>query len=638
MKGKHFEKKKVSIKRVILLIVALVLAAAVLTVSTAAWVETVSTYRIYTSNNEQYQSPAVQTGTIMNAANHRASVSAGSTSSIDLSNMIHESGDFHLAAASSANGAKIIFPSAKGQAANYREATASDNNVNFVSISFKVTNANAFLFSGIPTIAFDGTALQNSSLVRVAIGKGNSYKIFSLKSETNQSVVAQQNGTSETTNVYSFSDFASGVSSSPVISVSAGEIMTLRIWIQDPSHSEYGTYSGKKITISGLSLVPAYQVKAITSVNNSEVTTTDVGKVQAGNSPEGAVSTTYVRHGSNVQLKATLVATGSNYEFAGWADTASGSASGTSPLTINNVTGNVTKYAKFNQMYTITAKGILGTDVNSGSTTYGQVKIGNGNLDVTVTARVETGSSVLLTAEPASGYTVDCWYVGNTSTVVPNSNGKTQITVSVSSNVTYYVSFRQLKTTKIYMLDRGNSDMRIYVWGKYTGQKYTAEYSSGGGNGLSLDKSRGLYYFTFTTGSDENIGIIISNGGDDNTKSEYEAHVGETCLIKQSGDSIDRSFTLGSKKFVYFSNNKNWNSLKCYYTNGGSGWPGNDMTYAYTTSNEAKYYREVTTSSTIVFNNNGNTDQTVDISGSASECRYYLTNKNNDNKWEVGTW
>ena len=63
------------------------------------------------------------------------------------------------------------------------------------------------------------------------------------------------------------------------------------------------------------------------------------------------------------------------------------------------------------------------------------------------------------------------------------------------------------------------------------------------------------------------------------------------------------------------------------------------MTAAYLTDGEQKYYKQIQTDSLFIFNNNGNgANQTVNLYGSASECRYYLKDEYDNGHRKVGTW
>lgn len=722
-------KNRIFNKKLIVSIVALVLILSTMLVSTYAWVETVSTIRIYTGSN----GTASKTGTIMTHDYQKASISAGASSGIDISKMYHEAGDFHLAPASSSDGKNIIFPAAKGQSTNYRVATSSDNMVNYVSFSFKVAQATNFVFNSNPTISFDGTAIS-SSLVRMSLTVGTgSAKIFAKAAASNETVINSASGGTGTTNVYAFSSYVSGNNQLALQTTEANQVVTVKIWIQDPTFARQSTYLGKKLTISNLKLVPAYQVKSIVSVNGTAATNTSVGSVKTGNGTTSYQSTAYYKYGSNASLTATLVDS-TNYVFAGWGTTVNTTSyeSTNNPYTKTNITTAITRYAIFRQKLTITAKAVpasgttasttygtvqvgsntsgatssgtypYGTSVtltataatnytfvgwynssNSGnalstsssytvtataaatycarfmsnptitakavlgtgttaSSTYGTVKVGSAAAGATSSARVAYNGNVTLTATPTSNYAIVGWYKGtpSSSTFVTGSNGSTSLTVNnVTADATYYCSFKQKTTTTIYMLDRGYSDMRIYVWGKSTNQTYSAAFGNTGGTALTFDKARGLYSFTFTTGEDEQIGIIVSDGGSTTNRSEYTATIGNTCFIGKSGSSINTSYSLGTKRYFYFTNNYSWSgTIYCHYWGGtGSSWPGSAMTSCYTNSqSQTVYYIERDTANTgIIFNNNSK--QTVDITTSTSNCRYYI-NGQDGSKYTVGTW
>ena len=520
--------------------------------------------------------------------------------------------------------------------------------VNYVSFSFKVAQTNYFVFNnGSPTISFDGTDIGTSSLVRMSLTVGNgSAVIFSRKAETNQSVVNSVSGGTGTTNVKAFSSYTGG-NTNYALYAQANDVVTVKIWIQDPTFASESTYLGKKLAISNLMLVPAYKVTSTVSVNGTAATSSNtfssVATVKTGNGSTSYSSFAYYKYGTtNASVTCNMVDS-TNYSFSGWGTSANATSysSTNNPYTLPTITSSRTLYAIINQKVTITAQVALGTTPQTVQT-YGTVKVGTNSAGYQSSGTYYNGDVVTLTATPASNYAIIGWYKNGLSSgdFVQGSNGQTSLNVSASSsNDTYYVSYKQKSTTTIYMLDRGYDDMRIYVWGKTTGQIYSAAFGSTGGTQLSFDKARGLFSFTFTTGEEEDIGIIVSDGGSTTKRSEYTATIGNTCFIGKSGSSIVTNYSLGTKRYFYFTNNYSWSgTIYCHYWGGtGSSWPGGAMTSCYINSqNQTVYYIERSTANTgIIFNNNDY--QTVDITTSTSNCRYYI-NGTSGTKYTVGTW
>lgn len=101
--------------------------------------------------------------------------------------------------------------------------------------------------------------------------------------------------------------------------------------------------------------------------------------------------------------------------------------------------------------------------------------------------------------------------------------------------------------------------------------------------------------------------------------------------------------TVLKKNVVTFTNSLNWSgNINCYYwsksnTNMTS-WPGKQMTYLTTNDFGQKQYTfEVPSDATFIIFTNGSS-QTVDISYSGGEVRYYAKSTTVNGAYEVGTW
>ena len=654
MKKNMFPDKKSKGKYFLLSIVALVEILVLLAVSTYAWVETVSTIRIYTSDSAVAKVDANPTGQLLTHNFQKATFSSTAADPIDLSQMYHESGAFHLAPASSADGKTIFFPHYQpdGSVNDYRKADSSDNMVNYVSFSFRVAAAGYYVFDADPTISFGGTAVDsNSTLVRLSLQVGEGTPAIFSKGASSSGETAVSSITGEppaSTNVRAFSSYTGGNGKYALHTTEANQIVTVRLWIQDPTHDSSDTYSGKQLSISNLTLVPAYKVTTYVTLNKTAATSSThasaaAGTVKSGSATASWSSTAYVKHGSSVTLKATN-SDSSTYTFKGWGTAANSTSYENTNLSYSktNVTSAITRYAHFTTKFSITAKAVLGTDT-SASTTYGTVQVGSATAGATSSSTVDYDGSVTLTATPTADYAIIGWYKGtpSDSTFVSGSNGKTSITVNnVTADATYYCSFKLKKTTTIYFMDRGYSDTYAYVVGSSTDYKYSGAWP---GTKMTLDKTRGLYKFEFPSAEDENVQVIVNNGSGTqypaSGQNGLSATIGNTYLFKCGSPSSLESFTLGDKKFVYFSNNKGWTNLHIWDDKSGTSWPGNEMTAAYLTDGEQKYYRQIQTDSLFIFNNNGNgANQTVNLYGSASECRYYLKDEYDNGHRKVGTW
>lgn len=339
-----------------------------------------------------------------------------------------------------------------------------------------------------------------------------------------------------------------------------------------------------------------------------------------------------VDKGSSVTFSATA-ATG--YTFSGFYTAATDGTEVTSPL--DPINTNTTYYARFTtNSYNVTANAYYSTNGGSSysaGSTGGTVKAGTSAAGATSTASVKYKSSVNVVATAASGYDFDGWYSEDDEFL----SADTTYTVSMSTvgDKEVFAKFKEQKTTTIYMTYRGYSKMRVYVYGKSTGREYNGAFP--GSTVPTYTGNRGLYSYSFKTGQDEDIGIIVSDNGDDNIRSEYTAHIGETMLIGPSGSTINRSFTLGTKRYVYFT--KNWTNNYIHYwgaSSGNTSWPGYNMNSnkAYTNEyNQDVLYYVITTNHTkVIFHNNSGT-QTGDTTLGSNSCFYF-----NGANTAAGTW
>lgn len=363
-------------------------------------------------------------------------------------------------------------------------------------------------------------------------------------------------------------------------------------------------------------------VKYLDGVATNTTTARDVGSITIGtntsaNDDVTSYSQTYDK-GTSLDFSA---AASDGYTLTGIYTTATGGNS-VSSVTLDD---NTTYYARFTtNSYDVTA-----TVIGSGGT----VKVGSATAGSTSTASVKYKSSVNVVAAPASGYDFDGWYSEDDEFLSAN----TTYTVSMSTvgDKEVFAKFKEQKTTTIYMTNRGYSKMRVYVYGKSTGREYNGAFP--GSTVPTYTGNRGLYSYSFKTGQDEDIGIIVSDNGDTNKRSEYTAHIGETMLIGPSGSTINRSFTLGTKRYVYFT--KHWTNNYIHYwgaSSGNTSWPGNNMNSnkAYTNEyNQDVLYYVITTNHTkVIFHNNSGT-QTGDTTLGSNSC-FYFNGANN----AAGTW
>lgn len=233
-------------KSLIISVVILFEVAAIAIVATNAWVETVSSVKITNAGNNT--SSVIQNETIY------TDMTIGERQgTIDLLEYFKESGDMHLAPASSADGDTFYFPKVNMESNSgynvYRKGDASDKNTAYLSVTFRLkadTNADFFFWK-------DSTHnISVSDDIRVSItaytegtssgdlydksGKPKFTKIYA-NSESAQgaTVVNSTSGGTGATSVEAFSDHIKGKSSTArLFAVGANEtkIVTINVWLQ----------------------------------------------------------------------------------------------------------------------------------------------------------------------------------------------------------------------------------------------------------------------------------------------------------------------------------------------------------------------------------------------------------------------
>lgn len=368
MKKRFNESNKRYKKNIFLTIVALIEILAIFVISTSAWVETVSSIKIFTSNNTlDDDGNLISNGTkgiIESALNHQVSVS-DSGSAIDLRNYFRPSGGYHLSPCSSADGENFFFPetyTSGSSSSFYRVGTINDKNVNYVSFTVKVTSVNDFAFDQVPTIKVDGTEISDD-LVRFSIGYSASsaeasakdFHIYGITALT-ESVVNAADGTEGETTVRAFSDYVKG--GNKVITTAANSYLTINMWIQDDaSFSSQSSYSSKTVEVSNFKLVPVYPftLKAVT--NNVEGG--GGGSVACANGSFGETAVGYCAKNQDVTIKATPNIS-KGFQFLGWTtsptsttyDPTAGTPTNSVYSNSYRYTGSVlTLYAKFSDSH-----------------------------------------------------------------------------------------------------------------------------------------------------------------------------------------------------------------------------------------------------------------------------------------------
>lgn len=629
--------KKSRGKKLLLSVVALVEILLLLVVSTYAWVETVSTIRIYTSNSAEAKVDATPTGQFLTHAFHRAAISTSATTDIDLSKMYHESGAFHLAPASSADGKTVFFPHIKTDpvTTDFRKADSSDNMVNYVSFSFKVAAAGYFVFDQDPTFSFG----NSSNLVRVSLQVENGTpKIFSKAVDTS-SVVSTIAGGKTATNVRKFSDYLSSGADYALHTTAANQIVTVRIWIQDPTHTNSATYTGQTLNITNLKLVTAYPVTTYvtlnkTAANSASHASAAAGTVQAGNAGASWKSVAYVKRNATVDLVATN-ADPSFYTFKGWGTSASATSYENSNLSYTTaaITGSTTRYACFTSKIAITATAVLGTTTTS-STTYGKVLVAASNsgtpTEATSTYNYDYGATIYLRSVAGSGYTFVGWYNG-TGSGATYLSGDANYTISnaATAATTYYARYMKNPTiTANAVLGSGTTPsatygtVRVGTSGSYAATS-SASVSYNGGTTLYATPASGYAVDCWYKGTPSSTNFVTdSNGAESISVSSITADTTYYCSFKKKS-VVTLYFTLTSAEdnmTVY-----TWEDQFAHEFTGS--WPGQKPTWDAATGLYSISFETVDTGTFHVQINGVNT-KTYD--GTITDGATYLLNN--------GTW
>ena len=180
--GKKTEKSdnflgRMSIKTIVLSVVALIQMMLLITGTTFSWVETISSLALTGG------------GIIDNPVKTVANIGSGSDydKALDLDAYFKKAGNVHLSTCSSADGQNLYFP-ILGDNNNYRQSTVNDRNVNYIGYNLKVVNkeknkSKDFKFGNIPSIKIGNEAVTDNR-VRISITVDGVTKIISIKDDT----------------------------------------------------------------------------------------------------------------------------------------------------------------------------------------------------------------------------------------------------------------------------------------------------------------------------------------------------------------------------------------------------------------------------------------------------------------------
>ena len=514
--GKKTEKSdnflgRVSIKTIVLSVVALIQMMLLITGTTFSWVETISSLAL--TGGGKIDNP------VMTVANIGSG--SGYNETLDLDGYFKKAGNVHLATCSSADGQNFYFPIV-GDNNNYRQSTVNDRNVNYIGYNLKVVNkeknkSKDFKFGKIPSIKIDNEAVTDNR-VRIAITVDGVTKIFSNKDAT-ENVVAATNGTPSETTVNAFDKYTNSDEkvTLPVFSIPANSSKEVKIslWLQDSNGGNNGDVAVNDFTL----VVSKKRVEVKYGTDSNET----MGNISIGSKNQKVC---YGEEGTTVPLNATA---NPGYKFMGWYKDIDCTIK--APVTDGKFKigsdSNITLYALFKKTYTVNV--IAVTDNVQGGTG-GTVKINSGTAsDSAIKSDVTVGETVKLTATPNEGYDFVGWF--------DSATGGTQITGENPTNVE---------------IDSVNPTDRTF-YARFEIKKYTVTASA-----VSEDDDDNIQGNKITYGDESKaqVQVIVNHGGSvtfkavpaDGSGYVFDGWYSDKACSSENKLSSEESYTVSSVK------------------------------------------------------------------------------------------
>ena len=434
--GKKTEKSdnflgRVSIKTIVLSVVALIQMMLLITGTTFSWVETISSLAL--TGGGKIDNP------VMTVANIGSG--SGYDKALDLDAYFKKAGNVHLSTCSSADGQNFYFPIV-GDNNNYRQSTVNDRNVNYIGYNLKVVNkeknkSEDFKFGKIPSIKIGNEAVTDNR-VRIAITVDGVTRIFSNKDAT-ENVVAATNGTPSETTVNAFDKYTNSDEkvTLPVFSIPANSSKEVKIslWLQDSNGGNNGD-----VAVNDFTLVVSKKCVEVKYGTDSDST---MGDISIGSNNQQIC---YGEEGETITLNATAKP---GYKFMGWYKYIDCTIK--APVTDGKFKigsdSKYTLYALFKKTYTVNV--IAVTDNVQGGKG-GTVKINSGTASDKVSkSDVTVGETVKLTATPKEGYDFVGWF--DSATKGTQITGENPANVEIDSvnptDRTFYARFEIKKYT-----------------------------------------------------------------------------------------------------------------------------------------------------------------------------------------------
>ena len=432
--GKKTEKSdnflsRMSIKSIVLSVVALIQIMLLITGTTFSWVETISSLALTGG------------GTIDTPVKTVANIGSGSgyEKALDLDAYFKKAGNVHLSTCSSADGSVFYFPIV-GEDKLHRQSTVNDRNVNYISYNLKVVNkenkSKDFKFGKIPSIKIGNKEIDNNR-VRVAITVDGVTKIFSNNDDT-EKVVAATDGTLSDTTVNAFGKYTNSDEkvTLPVFSIPAKSYKDVKIslWLQESTTSNND--NNGDVAVNDFMLVVSKKCVEVKYGTDSDKT---MGDISIGSNNQQVC---YGEEGDTVPLNASAKP---GYKFMGWYNdtdcTTKVSVAEDGKFKIGS-DSKYTLYALFKKTYTVKVSVV--TDNDEDNHKGGTVQI---NSDVASASAdkndVTVGETVKLTATPNEGYDFMGWYDAVTGGKQVYGEGTPNIELDSKDpkNITLYARF-----------------------------------------------------------------------------------------------------------------------------------------------------------------------------------------------------
>lgn len=574
------------LKNLVISIVILVEILAIMGVATFAWVETVSSIKIYGD------------GIIDTYVYTDAEIGSG-TKVIDMADYFKQSGDMHLAPASSANGTTFYFPQVASTAA-YRKGNISDKNTAYLSVSFRVkTDTNAdFFFTKVPTFSANGANIR-VSVTSQSEGSDEApvTKIYAL-TNSSASVVNSTTGGTSTATVEAFANHIKGKSSSArLFSVAADEtkIVTVNLWLQKTG-TDMNSVMSQNITITDLGIISDLTPRRVTLIPTStwepskvtthfyawcfEASNGDADRLYKLTEDEnehysfeynGTYQKTVFLRSGNANLTTDNI--------GNWSDVWNQTVNTTIPASpvdptyiITSMSGGTDGKSTGDWIEPATIKLAYVDGQNSSCGTLNATSyIGTGTTTTVLettdsnktvhrdTVHARTGKTIQLTVSSNGGYQFVGWYTDASGSTLASSNAAFTTTApATATEITYYAKFKPVSTVTLHRYLDGNAST--------TGGTIQIDSTTGSTSYSSVSK---------TVDRGASVKLYASPSSGYTLSGIYTTITGGTQITNNSYVTVDSDVNYYAR---FTTNSYNVTAHSRYSTNGGTSFSTSDST------------------------------------------------------------